>query len=214
MAEAIVEKRIARLVLKAVCEVSKEGLPLSPSLVDLRCGNGEWLHVFGSMMGSYPDLMFGFDPEKRQHEGWLPGAKWWNRQFYHEPPTAGRIREFVGDIGPDVLLCIDPTLGDTAEGFRSATAKMLVESKARVIIFAPGVGTKPEAWFEMFKSTPYTCLDVIRPQLWDDASIPLALLESLFIIVSDAVVKPWFKENVPNLGLFDLSHPRRRKGET
>lgn len=155
------------------------------SVVDVGCGRGAWLSLFQS---HGVERLLGLDGSYVDRKRLLIPQECFSVVDLSKPfRIPGRF---------DLAVCLE--VGEHLP-HRSASSLVgsLVEA-APVVLFSaavPGQGGTyhineqwPVYWKSLFAKRGYTCLDVIRPRIWDDRRIEWWYRQNLFAFVSDEAI--------------------------
>jgi SAM-dependent methyltransferase len=156
------------------------------SVVDLGCGDGGWLAAF--RLAGVDDVL-GLD------------GPWVDPALLKIPPDQFRRTDLEAPIiEPDrrrdlaiSLEVAEHLAPERAEGFVANLVAL-----APVVLFSgavPGQGGVhhvneqwPSYWAQLFKQHRYRALDVLRPLIWDDASIAWWYRQNLLLFASEAAL--------------------------
>jgi SAM-dependent methyltransferase len=184
---------------------------LPKSILDVGCGRGTWLRAALDL--GVPDV-FGIDGAAISESDFLCPHQLFRRQDLSERWDLGR--RF------DVALCLE-----VAEHLPADAASTLIASlveHADVILFSAAVPGQPgqhhvncqwpEYWQEMFNARGYTCNDIVRWRIWDDADIEPWYRQNMFMATRapDAAAREDRIRPVVHPALFDavLAYHRRQ----
>ena len=183
---SIYDDRFYRNRESSVDRSAREAVPLildlvaPQSVVDVGCGTGTWLHVFHSL--GVNDI-FGIDGP------WCSDVL---RVIESEHFAAIDLRlAFTLPRRFDLVLCLE-----VAEHLATDRATGLVDDLCRlapVIVFSaaiPGQGGTghvneqwPMYWATLFEQRGFLAVDVLRPALWDNASVNAWYAQNMILYV-------------------------------
>jgi SAM-dependent methyltransferase len=193
---------------RAIMDVLATLFPTAQSLLDIGCGEGwwcaEWARREGDRYAFGVDGAYVIDRARALHAAL--GAR---VAFGAVDVAVTPIPRFPASF--DLVLCLEVAEHLPAERAESLITELCAAGK--VVVFSgavPGQGGTghiserwQSEWAALFAAQGYTCLDLIRPAVWDDAG-----------------VEPWYRQNTlvyvdqPKAGdlpaMLDVVHPNLR----
>lgn len=169
-----------KYAVKKIISLILDTVPLVQSAIDIGCGIGVWLSVlreFGvkdicGLDGAWVDKKYLVIPDDCFQSVNLNRPFRWPRKY-------------------DLALCLE-----VAEHLRSSCAKTLVESLINLsdfVLFSAavpqqgGVGHQNEQWqgywAEIFEEFNYLAIDIVRPNIWNDANIYFWYRQNIILYV-------------------------------
>jgi SAM-dependent methyltransferase len=177
------------------------------SIIDIGCGQGAWLDAAESLGAKY---LRGFDGDWIIEESLLSK----NIIFTHI-----NLESSMPEIDRDYDLCISL---EVAEHLSERQGKILIDllcEASNVVLFSAAVknqgGThhKNEQWqsywINLFRVNGYECLDILRPEIWNNPSVKWWYRQNIFLFV-DPTKSRLNIESLRRLEkpIYDLVHPK------
>lgn len=191
-----------------VLSILLKHIPAVHSAVDIGCGVGTWLSVLRNkgvkeilgVDGSWVDLTLLE----------IPGHSFLQADLQHFTPQVGKTYDLAISL-------------EVAEHLPEASAKTFVASLtslSRHVLFSAAIpfqgGTGhvneqwPQYWAELFDERGYGVHDVIRPEIWNDSSIPFWYRQNALLFSgrddSKEFRQPFGYDTKPSIPL-NLVHP-------
>jgi len=195
--------RSAREIVHLVIKLTKP-----KSVVDLGCGNGNWLLVFKEK--GIKDLL-GVDKNWAKEDYKLNKEKFLNHDL--RKPLFLK-RKF------DLAICLE-----TAEHLEEKYAETLINSLTNlsdIILFSAAIPFQrgnyhvnlqwPEYWIKLFHKKDYVPIDCIRKKIWNNEKVDVDYAQNIFLFMKKNKLKKnklLEKEFNNSSEMFSLVHPKR-----
>jgi hypothetical protein len=186
----------ANLILKIV----KDKIVDFKSVVDVGTGTGTWLNVSADLGAK----------KIKGYDGYLTDNK-----LLEIPTDCFEVHDLEKSIYSDefydLALCLE--VGEHIDKkFSSSLVSTLCNLSDNVLFSAAipgqlGVGhineQWPEYWIKLFHEKGFNCIDIIRPKIWTDSSIPFWYRQNSLVFSKGHVSN----ENLPSFNGSNLVHP-------
>lgn len=199
------------------------GLPTDGAVVDVGCGQGEWLREMGAA-GASP--LVGVDgPWNRDHHATAAGIDFVPLDLGRPRLSAQHLIDAVGGRRFDLALCTE-VVEHLPEPAGAAVVEMLT-AVSDVVVFSaavPGQGGRghrnerwQSEWARRFVTHGFEAYDLIRPKIWADGTVERWYRQNLVLYAAPgalpghAPTEPSALDLVhPELFEHRLAHPRAR----
>jgi len=155
------------------------------SVIDVGCGLGVWLSVFGE---EGIDDLLGVDAHRVDHSKLAIASE----NFKHWDLT----KPLELDRSFDLVMCLE-----VAEHLPEASARPLIETLTRlgdIVLFSAAIpgqgGTEhineqwPKYWADLFSEFGYRAIDCIRDQIWEDAKVDWWYAQNTILYVKEDAI--------------------------
>jgi SAM-dependent methyltransferase len=177
------------------------------SVIDVGCGQGVWLAVAESLGATQ---LKGLDGE------WVSGAMLLSPQIDYSPVN---FEEKLPALDQKYDLCISL---EVAEHLSEAKAQTFIDflcNASDVVLFSAAIKHQggrnhlneqwQSYWIKLFQANGYTCLDILRPYLWDNPSVESWYRQNTFLFINPKNA-PLDLEAARSLErpIWDIAHPK------